>query len=258
MVPGKKDCLCKWDNCESSALLLSLILSGGYSCGDGMAATGAALLDALQRAHQPCEVVGSLTWSSAHHHSKKCTSCFNHSPVILLVHHSIKKCRSGFDSEFCNSCYWKYNSWVSACITVNTHAICLLTDIIGSVHGTPRTILRTMIGKLSYSFLLVLRAKVTRQMQDNMSFLVEMKQENTCCSQVLGLLVSSLHGNILASSTWASHKSAVIKSSRWKCQINQWFENYFITDFWWHQIWRSVLPKKTDGYDLWLHDGFDT
>lgn len=69
--------------------MLSLILAGGYSCGEGKAAAGSALPDALQCAHQPCDIAGSLAWGSVHHGSERFTSCFNHTPVVLLVHNSI-------------------------------------------------------------------------------------------------------------------------------------------------------------------------
>ena len=68
--------------------MLSLIPAGGYSCGDGVAAASAALLNALQCAHQPYDVAGCLAWDGALCRSGRFTTCFNHTAVILLVHNS--------------------------------------------------------------------------------------------------------------------------------------------------------------------------
>jgi len=53
-----------------------------------MAAAGMALLGAMQRPHQPCDVVGSLTRGSAHHRSERFASSSNPTPAILLVQDS--------------------------------------------------------------------------------------------------------------------------------------------------------------------------
>lgn len=90
--------------------MLSLMLAGGHSCSDGMAAAGTALMDALHRAHHPGDTAGSLAWGSAHHHSEKFTSCFNHTPVTQLVHNSTQKEELDLALSLETYASWKYNS----------------------------------------------------------------------------------------------------------------------------------------------------
>lgn len=170
-------------------------------CGDGMAAASPALLDALQHAHLPWDVVSSSAWSSGHHRSGRHAFCFNHTPAILLAHNSIQNAALDFILNFET---YTIESTTVECQCASD-SICLLIYIIGSIHGTPRTILRIMVWKLS-----AFRAQVTRQVQD-MRFLVEMKQGNTHCSQVLRELVSSLRWNILAQLSCASQKQEWVK-----------------------------------------------
>lgn len=106
-----------------------------------MAAAGRALLDALQHAHLPCDVVGSSAWSSGHHRRERHAFCFNHTPAILMAHNSIQNAVLDFILSFEN---YTIESTTAECQCASD-STCLLIDIIDSIQGSPTTILRIMV-----------------------------------------------------------------------------------------------------------------
>lgn len=189
MVPGKKACLCKWDNHESSALLLSLILAGDIPA-------AVERQPPTQLCWMPCyrhtRAAGSLTRGSAHRHRKMFTSSFTHTPVILLAHKSTENVTLDFSLSF--------GTYVIESTTVEPQCASRwpslqtpFSDIIGTSMALPRQSLEQWYE--NWAFIFCQFRGLLEQDRRKMRFWIEWKQENTRCLQILGELVSSLHGN---------------------------------------------------------------